>query len=95
MVWAQTLALPSRWDPADHYETSSNDRGPLASKTFRDDIKAMIDDGRMRDAMATEVRDVHRAAQLVSGNIRKYNRDMQQMLDYAKGRGWLDKGQAE
>ncbi|HWU52612.1 MAG TPA: hypothetical protein VN153_07320 [Tahibacter sp.] len=55
----------------------------------------MIDNGQMRDAMATEVRDVRRAAQLVSSNIRKYNQAMQEMLDYAKGKGWLNKGKKE
>lgn len=45
--------------------------------------------------MATEVRDVRRAAQVVSSNMKKYNQAMQQMLDYAKGKGWLDKGKKE
>lgn len=82
-----------KMDPADHHETSSNGRRRLASKLYRDDLKAMIDDGRMRDATATEVRDVCRASQLVSSSVRKHNQAMQQMLDYAKGQGWLDKGE--
>lgn len=84
-----------KMDPADHHETSSNGQQGQYGKQYRAQIKATIDDGRMRDAMATEVRDVRRAAQLVSNNVKKYNQAMQQMLDYAKGKGWLDKGKKE
>lgn len=83
-----------KMEPADHAETSSNGQ-KAGSALYRDRLKTMIDDGRMRDAMATEVRDVRRAAQVVSSNIKKYNQAMQQMLDYAKGKGWLDKGKKE
>jgi RHS repeat-associated protein len=80
-----------KMDPADHHATSSN--GKVAgSAIYRANLKTMIADGRMRDAMATEVRDVRRAAEMVSGNMKKYNQAMQQMLEYAKGKGWLSKG---
>jgi hypothetical protein len=39
--------------------------------------------------MATEIRDVRRAAQQASDNIRKYNQAMQEMLDYAYGSNFL------
>lgn len=84
-----------KMDPADHHATSSNGRNGGAGDAYRQALKTMIDDGRMRDAMATEVRDVRRAAQVVSSNMKKYNQAMQQMLDYAKGKGWLDKGKKE
>lgn len=84
-----------KMDPADHAETSSNGQQGQYGKQYRNRIKGMIDKGQMRDAMATEVRDVRRAAQLVSSNIRKYNQAMQEMLDYAKGKGWLNKGKKE
>ena len=76
--------------PADHARTSSNGKRP-GSAEYREQLKEMIDDGRMRDAMATEVRDVRAAALEVSNNMKKYNEAMQQMLDYAKGMGWLNK----
>lgn len=83
-----------KMEPADHARTSSNGKRP-GNQQYRQRLKDMIDDGRMRDAMATEVRDVRKAAQFVSANMRKYNQAMQQMLDYAKGKGWLDKGKKE
>lgn len=84
-----------KMDPADHAETSSNGQQGNYGRLYRDKIKGMVDAGRMRDAMATEVRDVRRAAQLVSSNMRKYNAAMQEMLGYAKGKGWLNKGKTE
>jgi hypothetical protein len=45
--------------------------------------------GNVRGAMATEIRDVRRAAQQASDNIRKYNQAMQEMLDYAYGSNFL------
>lgn len=84
-----------KMDPPDHHETTSNGRQGLRGERYRAGLKAMIDQGRMRDAMATEVRDVRRAAQVVSNNMKKYNQAMQEMLDYAKGKGWLDKGKKE
>ncbi|WP_257386585.1 RHS repeat domain-containing protein [Tahibacter caeni] len=84
-----------KMDPADHHETTSNGRQGLRGERYRMGLKAKIDQGRMRDAMATEVRDVRRAAQVVSNNMKKYNQAMQEMLDYAKGKGWLGKGKKE
>ena len=50
----------------------------------------MIKDDRMRDAMAAEIRDVRRVAK-ESGDQRKYNEAIFEMLDYAKNIGLLDK----
>lgn len=48
-----------------------------------------------RIGFSTQIREVHWAAQLVSSNMRKYNAAMQEMLDYAKGKGWLNNGKTE
>ena len=79
-----------KMDPADHKETSSNGSG-LDAIEYRAEIKAMIDEGRMRDAMATEIRDVRRAAKVVSGNPKKYNEAISEMLEYSKKMEWLNK----
>ncbi|GEM_PF-3904801 len=34
--------------------------------------------------MAKEIKDVRRVSKIVSGDTRKYNKDIKQMLDYAK-----------
>jgi hypothetical protein len=77
-------------DPLDHRETSSWGSSTEAIE-YRNDLKAMIDDGKMRDAMATEIRDVRRVARDFAEQPRKYNEAMREMLDYAKKAGYLDK----
>ncbi len=49
----------------------------------------MIGQGRHLDAMARDIRDARRAAQEGSGNGRKYNDAIREMLEYAKGTGQL------
>jgi len=49
----------------------------------------MIANGNYRKAMAREVKDVRRAANEVSGDRTKYNRNLRQMLDYARESGQL------
>ncbi len=78
-----------KMDPADHHATSSNGRNGLAGKKYRAETAQMIQDGKYRDAMAREIRDVRRAAQQVSGDATKYNKPIQQMLDYARSSGQL------
>jgi RHS repeat-associated protein len=73
-------------DPADHRATGSHSNNP-GSFRYRAEIQDMIDDNNMRGAMAREMRDVRRAAGDVSGDRRKYNGAMQEMLDYAKKEG--------
>ena len=79
-----------KMDPADHRETSSNGSG-LDAIEYRAEVKELLDADRMRDAMAKEIRDVRRAADVVSGKPTKYNEGIQEMLEYSKKMGWLDK----
>ena len=75
-------------DPLDHRGTSSHGPG-LESAQYRAEVQDLITQGRMRDAMAMEIRDVRRAAQSVSGDRTKYNPAVQQMLEYAKQQGYV------
>jgi hypothetical protein len=78
-------------DPWDHRLTSSHGSNGLAGAEYRAEIKELIQQGRMRDAMAKEIRDVRTAAQEGSGDATKYSQGIQQMLNYAKSNGWLNK----
>jgi len=77
-------------DPSDHRATSSWG-GSTEAIEYRKELKDMIDNGQMRDAMAREIRDVRRVATEVAGQPRKYNEAMREMLEYAKDAGYLDK----
>ncbi|WP_396522338.1 hypothetical protein [Acinetobacter sp. ABJ_C5_2] len=77
-------------DPNDHSETSSHGHKGNAGKAYRADIKALIDAGNMRGAMAKEIKDVRRVAAL-SGDRTKYNVAIKEMLVYAKCIKMLDK----
>lgn len=79
-----------KMDPADHKETSSNGSG-LDAIEYRAEVKELLDAGRMRDAMAKEIKDVRRAADVVSGKPTKYNEAIQEMLEYSKKMEWLNK----
>jgi hypothetical protein len=68
----------------DHARTSSYGSSNLA-QTYRSNIQSMLNQGRMRDVMAKEIRDVRNT----SGT--KYNSAIQEMLNYAKNRGILNK----
>ena len=74
-------------DPSDHALTSSHGSNGLEGQEYRQKIREMVDSGKMRDAMAEEIRDVRRAAKEGSGDASKYNKAMQQMLDSAKENG--------
>jgi hypothetical protein len=76
-------------DPSDHHATSSNGRPGAAAARYRAKTAEMIADGRYRDAMAREIRDVRRAASVVSGDITKYNQAIREMLEYARRSGRL------
>ena len=76
-------------DPLDHFATSSNGRHGESSRIWRDETAQMIREGRYRDAMAREIRDVRRAAKKVSSDPRKYNEAIQEMLEYARRTGQL------
>jgi len=77
-------------DPSDHARTSSHGRQGNAGKAYRAEVQQMIDAGNMRGAMAMEIRDVRRVAS-ESGQPRKYNVAMQEMLAYSKCQGCLVK----
>ena len=78
-----------KMDPKDHAKTSSNGRNGLEGKKYRAETAEMIKNGKARDAMAREIKDVRRSAQEVSGDRTKYNINIQEMLDYAKNSGQL------
>lgn len=78
-------------DPADHRATSSHGTQGADGFEYRAEVERLINDGRMRDAMALEVNDVRRAAREVSGDQTKYNEALQEMLDYSRDQGWLTK----
>jgi len=80
-----------KMDPRDHALTSSHGKRRIESAQYRAEIKEMVDQGDMRGAMATEIRDVRRAAAAGSGDRTKYNEAIREMLEYAKSKGWLGK----
>jgi hypothetical protein len=71
-------------DALDHEQTSSYGYRSDAS-AYRAELKELIDAGRMRDAMAVEIRDIRR----IAGS--KYNEAIEEMLAYAKQAGFLPK----
>jgi hypothetical protein len=83
------IAPAIQMDPIDHARTSSYFNRP-GSRQYREAIQGLIEQDRMRDAMAKEIRDVRRAAGEGSGDPTKYNRAMQEMLEYARSIRLLD-----
>ncbi|CAG0936462.1 tRNA(Glu)-specific nuclease WapA [Thermoflexales bacterium] len=65
-------------EPSEHRLTSSHGTRGASATAYRKQIKDLIDQGRWREAMALEIRDVRRA----TGT--KYNQAMREMLEYAK-----------
>ncbi|HET9334861.1 MAG TPA: hypothetical protein VFO12_00475 [Sphingomicrobium sp.] len=78
-------------DRADHLLTSSHGSRGLEGALYRSEIKQLIEGGRMRDAMAIEIRDVRRTAVQGGGSITKYNPAIREMLDYTYQKNWLTK----
>ncbi|MCG7928915.1 MAG: hypothetical protein N0E44_02550 [Candidatus Thiodiazotropha lotti] len=76
--------------PKTHSETSSSGNTPDAIE-YREEISDLLDQGKWRDAMAKEIKDLRRASKKVEGDATNYNEGIQQMLDYAKDKGLLDK----
>jgi hypothetical protein len=68
--------------PKDHGRTSSNGQMP-GSIEYREAIAELIDAGLWRKAMAKEIADVRRVARQ-SGDARKYNEAMLEMMEYYK-----------
>jgi RHS repeat-associated protein len=75
-------------DPGDHRLTSSHGSQGLAGAQYRSELADLVKQGRWRDAMAKEIRDVRS----LFGT--KYNEAIKQMLEYAKElkeMGYLEK----
>jgi RHS repeat-associated protein len=70
-------------EQAEHALTSSYGNS-AAAQVYRQEIGQLIKEGRWRDAMAQEIRDVR----AVAGS--KYNEAIQQMLDYGRSIGIID-----
>ncbi len=79
-------------DQADHLLTSSHGSQGLAGALYRSEIKGLIEDGNMRDAVAREISDVRRVSTQATGVATKYNSAIREMLDYAYSKGFLNKG---
>ena len=80
-------------DPEDHKVTSSNGSSRDAVQ-YRQLIERLLKDGKWRDAMAMEIKDVRDIAK-EAGDPKKYNEAMQEMLEYFKcleKHGLLPKG---
>ncbi len=67
----------------DHLKTSSHG-SRVGSGVYRAQIADLLSQGNRRKAMAKEIQDVRRAAQEGSGNQRKYNNAVREMLQYAR-----------
>jgi hypothetical protein len=68
--------------PNDHAKTSSNGQMP-GSIEYREMIADLIADGKWREAMVKEIKDVRRVADEV-GDPKKYNEATLEMLEYFK-----------
>lgn len=69
-------------DPADHKLTSSNGSSREAIQ-YRQMIENLLKDGKWRDALAIEIKDVRQIAKEL-GNPKKYNEATLEMLEYFK-----------
>ena len=70
-------------DPSDHKETQSNGQGGRAAKRYREMLEHLLKQGKWRTAMAKEILDIRRISR-ETGNSRKYNEAMLEMLEYFK-----------
>lgn len=68
-------------DPTDHRITASNGNQGLKGIKYRDKLDTLIAQGKWREAMALEISDVRKIARK-SGDARKYNEAMLEMLEY-------------
>ena len=82
-------------DPPDHKLTKSNGSQP-GSARYRQAIATLLEDGKWREAMVKEIKDIRRIGRLI-GSPRKYNEASLEMLEYFKcleKNGLLPKGAA-
>ena len=71
-----------KMEPKDHAKTSSN--GQMAgSVEYREALEELISQGKWREAMAMEVRDLRRVAR-EAGDPKRYNEALLEMLEYYK-----------
>ena len=70
-------------EPGDHRMTSSHGHQGADGAAYRAELAQLIAEGRWRDAMAKEVRDI-RAIAREQGDPRKYNEAIKEMLEYFK-----------
>lgn len=81
--------LPRSQGPAiqmtqiDHAETMSHGTNGIDGKNYRAKVQALINQGKWRDAMAMEIRDIRQLAR-ESGDPKKYNQAVKEMLAYFK-----------
>ena len=70
-------------EPKDHRRTSSNGNQGLKGVQYRAKIDALLAEGKWREAVLEEIKDVRKIASK-SGNPRKYNEAMLEMQKYFK-----------
>ena len=68
-------------DPTDHKGTSSHGHQGADGALYRSEIESLLKDGRWRDAMAQEIKDIRRVAR-ETGDPKKYNEAIKEMLEY-------------
>lgn len=69
--------------PSDHTLTSSHGHQGADGAAYRAELSKLIAEGKWRDAMAKEVRDIRNVAR-EQGDSRKYNEAIAEMLEYFK-----------
>jgi hypothetical protein len=77
-----------KMERVDHLLTSSHG-SRAGSPAYRSHIEDLLGQGKVREAMAIEINDVRRAAMQGSGDLRKYNDGIREMLQYARGIGYV------
>ena len=68
-------------DPKDHRITSSNGTQGLKGVKYRDQLAGLLAQGKWREAMLMEIRDIRKIARK-TGDARKYNEAMLELLEY-------------
>jgi hypothetical protein len=87
--WTRYSGPAIQMEIADHLRTSSHGRQGLAGAEYRAQVGELMQHGRVRDAMAMEIRDVRRAVVTGGRPISTYNPAIQDMLWYMRDRGFL------
>lgn len=70
-------------DPLDHGKTQSNGQGGNAARRYRKMLEQLIKDGKWRNAMAKEIKDIRRLSREL-GEPKKYNEALSELLAYFK-----------